>query len=125
VFVLFLVCSYMCVCVVFKSKVHCWSASIRSGFCRLPSYFAPLVCISDVIRGLAVCQWRHNKPKTKNPSFARRPTFCNIQDNLKMSFIYISGDLRIMSHVGHLRGAPEFVRGKWIEKENNLVIIIL
>jgi len=38
--------------------------SIRSGFYGLPSYFAPLVCVPDVIGVLAV--WRHNKPKTKN-----------------------------------------------------------
>jgi len=25
-------------------------------------------------------------------------------------------DLEIMSHVGHLRTTPEFVRGLWIEK---------
>jgi len=38
--------------------------TIRSGFCGLPYYCAPLVCIPDVIRGLAV--WRHYKPKTKD-----------------------------------------------------------
>ena len=38
--------------------------SIRSGFCRLPYYCAPPVCVPAVIGGLAV--WRHYKPKTKN-----------------------------------------------------------
>jgi len=38
--------------------------SIRSGFCGLPYYCAPLVCVPTGIGVLAV--WRHNKPKTKN-----------------------------------------------------------
>jgi len=36
---------------------------IRSGFCGFSSYFAPLVCMLDVVGVLAV--WRHNKPKTQ------------------------------------------------------------
>jgi len=120
--------SFVCISAfpyIFKPKVHCWSAVRfgRDSADYLP-YYTPLVCVSDVIRGLSVCQWRHNKPKTKNPSFGRRPTFCKIQDNLKMSFIDTSRNFRIMSHVGHLRRTPEFVRGNWIEKKNNLAIVI-
>ena len=37
--------------------------SIRLGAYGLPEYCAPLVCVPDVIRLLAV--WRHNKPKPK------------------------------------------------------------
>jgi len=40
--------------------------SIRSGASGLPYYCAPLVCVSEVIELLAVCQ--HNKPKTKTLS---------------------------------------------------------
>jgi len=49
-------------------------------------------------------------------SLAGRSTFCKFRDNLKISFMDTNGDLRIMSHVGLLWRMPEFVRGKWIEK---------
>jgi len=44
--------------------------SIRSGASGLPYYCAPLVCVSEVIELLAV--WRHNKPKTKNPTLIKQ-----------------------------------------------------
>jgi len=48
----------------FKSKVHCRSA-VRFGrdSADYLIYCAPLVCVPDVIGGLAV--WWHYKPKTK------------------------------------------------------------
>jgi len=83
--VLFIVCSYICVCECLlqdnnrktkhknntTSKQHsCVRGplrechSIRSGASGLPYYCAPLVCVSEVIEVLPV--WRHTKPKTKN-----------------------------------------------------------
>jgi len=53
--------------------------SIRSGASGLPYYFAPLVCISEVIEWLAV--WRHNKPKKpkKNNYRASAIKFTNMR----------------------------------------------
>jgi len=64
-FVLFLFCLPICVCFHFQVQGplrECRSIMIRSGFCGLPSYCAPLVCVPDISGVLAV--WRHNKPKT-------------------------------------------------------------
>jgi len=64
-FVLFLFCLYICVCVCLQIqdplREYC---SIRLGFCGLPYYCAPLVCVPAVIRVLSV--WWYNKPNTKN-----------------------------------------------------------
>jgi len=46
----------------------------------------------------------------------RRSTICTFQDNPEISFMDTNEDLEIMSHVGHLRTTPEFVRGLWIDK---------
>jgi len=56
--------SFVCLYVydyAFKSKVRCGSA-LGPGTSRLPYYCTILVCVPDVIAGLAV--WRHNN-KTK------------------------------------------------------------
>jgi len=83
-FVLFIICLYICVCECllqnnnYKTKYQNNTTSrqypyvrgplrecrsIWSGASGLPSYCAPLVCVSDVMESLTV--WRHNKPKTK------------------------------------------------------------
>jgi len=54
----------------FKSKDHCGSA-LGPGASGLPCYCTPLVCVRDVIGGLAV--WRHNKPNTKNQKQTPNP----------------------------------------------------
>ena len=60
-----LCCLPICVCVCLRVQVPLRQCrSIRSGFCRLPLYCAPLVCVPAVIEVLAV--WWHNKPKTTN-----------------------------------------------------------
>jgi len=62
---LFLFRFYTCVSVCLQIQGPLWECrSIRSGFCGLSYYHAPLVCVPDVIGGLAV--WRYYKPKTKN-----------------------------------------------------------
>jgi len=92
-FVLFIVCSYICVCECLlpnnnhqtKHKNHTTlkqhnyvrcplreCRSTRSGTSGLPYYCAPLPCISAVI-GLPNV-WRHNKPKTKNQNLSKRNT---------------------------------------------------
>jgi len=58
-------------------------------------------------------------------SFAWRSAFCKFQDNLGLSFLDTNGNLGIMSHVGHLRITPEFVRGLWILKHFFLVTVKL
>jgi len=55
-------CLYICACVWLRiqgPEREC--RSIRPAASGLSCYCAPLVCVSDVIGGLAV--WRHNKPK--------------------------------------------------------------
>jgi len=64
-FVLFLLCLYIYACVCLQIQGPLWECcSIRSGFCGLPYYCTPLVCVPAEIGGLAV--WRHYKPKTNN-----------------------------------------------------------
>ena len=41
-----------------------------SGFCRPPHYCAPLVCVPDVMGGLA--GWQHHKPKIKRTEAMER-----------------------------------------------------
>jgi len=64
-FVLFFCCLPICVCICPQVQGPLREClSIRSGFCGLPLYCAPLVCVPAVI-GVLVVRW-HNKSKTKN-----------------------------------------------------------
>jgi len=59
-FVCLHVCAYAC-----KSEVHCRSV-LGPGASGLPYYCTPLVCVPDVIEGLAVWRQNNNKKNTKN-----------------------------------------------------------
>jgi len=77
-FVLFIFCLSTCVCVCFKSKVHCGS-TFEPGASGLPYYCTSPACVPDVIGGLAV--WRHNnKKKTCN-----QPLGDNAEDVIQIS----------------------------------------
>jgi len=58
-FVCLHVCVYAC-----KSKVHCKSV-LGPGASGLPYYGTPLVCVPDVIGGIAVWRQNNNQKKTK------------------------------------------------------------
>jgi len=93
-FVLFLFSLSTCVCVYLQVQGPLREChSIRSDDSGIAYYYTPLVCVSDVIRGLpATMVWRHNQSKLKK---LMRVDYTQILTNMIGSMCHLRESLSI------------------------------